>query len=60
MYSKTGGKSKERLNNSDGQKVPWIKEKNMLCATWIDDLHAPQKEMTPRILFFNNETLLLE
>ena len=37
-----------------------MSDKNILAASWINDLLAPRSEFQPRKMFFNNETLLLQ
>jgi len=34
-------------------------DKNILAASWINDLIAPRYEFQPRKMFYNNESLLL-
>lgn len=50
---------KKHLTVIQDQMRPLI-EKNIIAATWLDDMGKPQKEMQDRHIFYNNETLLLQ
>jgi hypothetical protein len=52
-------KRKNNYNEDDGdfQQLP---EENIIVATWINDLGNNHKEYDDKILFFNNESILIE
>ena len=36
----------------------YSRDKNILVATWIDDIGYPQNDWDDKILFYNNESIL--